>query len=251
MFDWAVGLTLFIIGTFLGSFLNVVSDRLFKHEDFLFSRSKCDDCKNKLGFKNLIPVISFFWQKGKCSLCQKKLSLLYPISELLTGASFLLAYFITFYNNQSFEFLIYLLVIISLFLIICFSDYKFYEIPFEIIVTGSLFSIFYRSLFLKNLNFENILIEFLSALGIFIFFYLVIYFSKGGMGGGDLKLGVLISLVTGFPQSVSAIYFGFVFGGVFGILVLLLRLKKLKSHIPFGPFMIIGAVVSFIYTLSF
>lgn len=251
MFDWAVGTIFFIIGNFIGSFLNVVSDRLYRQENFLTDRSKCENCGHKLAFKNLIPVFSFIFQKGKCAFCHQKISLLYPISEILTGLTFVLAYYITVSQNLDLSFLIYLLVIFSLFLIISFTDYKFYEIPFEIIVFGSIFSIFYRSLFLKNLTLDNLMFEFLSVVGIFIFFYLIIYLSKGGMGGGDLKLSCFISLAVGYPASISAIYFGFVLGGLFGILVLIFKQKKLKSQIPFGPFLIIGAVLTYFFSLNY
>jgi prepilin signal peptidase PulO-like enzyme (type II secretory pathway) len=249
MFDWSVGTTLFILGIFFGSFLNVVSDRLYRKENFLTDRSKCDYCGHKLEVKNLIPLISFFIQKGKCTYCHKKLSLLYPISEIITGISFLLAYFITFTLNQELNYLIYLLIIFSLFLIISFTDYKFYEIPFEIIVSGSVFAFLYRILVLKNLTLENLFVEVISVVIIFTIFYLIIYLSKGGMGGGDLKLACFISIVVGYPANISALYFGFILGGLFGILVLLLKFKKLKSQIPFGPFLILGAVLSLLYSL--
>lgn len=250
MFDWAVGTTFILLGTFLGSFLNVVSDRLYRKENFLTDRSKCENCGHVLKPLNLIPVLSYIYQRGRCSFCHKKISLLYPISEILTGLTFLLAYYITVSQNLEINYLIYLLVIFSLFLIISFTDYKFYEIPFEIIVFGSLFSVIYRSLILKNLTLDNVSYEIFSVIIIFIFFYLIIVLSKGGMGGGDLKLSCFISIAVGFPANISAIYFGFVLGGVFGILVLLFRLKKLKSQIPFGPFLILGAVTSYFFNLS-
>ncbi|NBO17466.1 MAG: prepilin peptidase, partial [Proteobacteria bacterium] len=73
MFDWAVGTTFFFLGIFLGSFLNVVSDRLYRKESFLFDRSKCDFCNHKLKPINLIPILSFVIQKGKCSYCHHKI----------------------------------------------------------------------------------------------------------------------------------------------------------------------------------
>jgi prepilin signal peptidase PulO-like enzyme (type II secretory pathway) len=249
MFDWAVGTTLFILGIFLGSFLNVVSDRLYRKENFITDRSKCDSCGHTLEAKNLIPILSFIIQKGKCTFCHQKISLLYPISEILTGLSFLLAYYITIELSYEINFLIYLLVIFSLFLIISFTDYKFYEIPFEIIVFGSIFSILYRTLILKTITLENLFAETLSVILVFAFFYLIIVLSKGGMGGGDLKLACFISLAVGYPANISALYFGFILGGLFGILVLLFKLKKLKSQIPFGPFLILGAVLSFLYSI--
>ncbi len=249
MFDWAVGTTLFFLGIFLGSFLNVVSDRLYRKENFLTDRSKCDHCGHQLEAINLIPIISFILQKGRCSYCGHKLSLLYPVSEILTGVSFVFAYYITVIQNFEINFLIYLLIIFSLFLIISFTDFKFYEIPFEIIVFGSIFSILYRSLILQNLSLDNLFTEFLSVFIIFTIFYLIILLSKGGMGGGDLKLACFISIVVGYPANISALYFGFILGGVFGILVLIFKLKKLKSQIPFGPFLVIGALFSFIFSI--
>lgn len=249
MFDWAVGTTFFILGIFLGSFLNVVSDRLFHKKDFIIARSSCDNCSQKLKPINLIPLISFILQKGKCSFCQEKISPFYPISEFITGLTFVLAYYIVVIQNLDLVYLIYLLIIFSFFLIISFTDYKYYEIPFEIVVFGSIFAIFYRALFLKNLTLENLLPEVLSVVAVFIFFYLIIWLSKGGMGGGDLKLSCFLSLVVGYPAIISALYYGFILGGIFGILVLVFKLKKLKSQIPFGPFLIIGAVLTYFHLL--
>ena len=249
MFDWAVGTFTFIIGTFIGSFLNVISDRLYLKQDFIRGRSRCSECGHTLHAKNLIPILSFLLQKGKCTFCHKKISLLYPLSEIITGLSFLTAYYLFVTYNQNYLFLVYLLFTFSFYLIISFTDFKFYEIPFEIVVIGSIFSIFYRAIFLKTLTLDNLLIEIISVVVVFAFFYFIIWISKGGMGGGDLKLACFLSLSVGFPAIISALYFGFVLGGVFGIFVLLFKLKNLKSVIPFGPFLILGAILSFFFNL--
>ena len=249
MFDWAVGTFTFIIGTFVGSFLNVISDRLYLKQDFIRGRSRCSECGHTLHAKNLIPILSFLLQKGKCTFCHKKISLLYPLSEIITGLSFLTAYYLFVTYNQNYLFLVYLLFTFSFYLIISFTDFKFYEIPFEIVVVGSIFSIFYRAIFLKTLTLDNLLIEIISVVVVFAFFYFIIWISKGGMGGGDLKLACFLSLSVGFPAIISALYFGFVLGGVFGIFVLLFKLKNLKSVIPFGPFLILGAILSFFFNL--
>ena len=249
MFDWAVGTFTFIIGTFVGSFLNVISDRLYLKQDFIRGRSRCSECGHTLHAKNLIPILSFLLQKGKCTFCHKKISLLYPLSEIITGLSFLTAYYLFVTYNQNYLFLVYLLFTFSFYLIISFTDFKFYEIPFEIVVIGSIFSIFYRAIFLKTLTLDNLLIEIISVVVVFAFFYFIIWISKGGMGGGDLKLACFLSLSVGFPAIISALYFGFVLGGVFGIFVLLFKLKNLKSVIPFGPFLILGAILSFFFNL--
>jgi prepilin signal peptidase PulO-like enzyme (type II secretory pathway) len=231
-------------GLLTGSFLNVVSDRLFHKKDFVTGRSKCDYCHKTLGARDLIPVFSFIFTGGKCRYCHKKLDILYPISELLTSAVFVFLYYLILIKNLDVSFIPYYLIAFSLFIIIFLTDYKFYEIPFGIVVTGAVFSTVYRYLVLGNLNYENLFIELASTLGIGLFFFLIIYLSKGGMGGGDLKLSFFISLFLGFPNNVFAIYYAFVIGGIFAIILLILGKKGYKAKIPFGPFMIIGVLIS-------
>ena len=231
-------------GLLTGSFLYLVSDRLINRKNFVTGRSECFDCKTKLAPWDLIPVISFILLGGKCRYCHKKLSLLYPISEILTSLTFIFAYYLVQIKTLDLIYLPYYLIGFSLFLIIIFSDYNYYEIPFSLVVVGSLFSLIYRILILQNINLSNYLPEAASVLGIALFFYLIIFLSRGGMGGGDLKLSVFISLFLGFPKNVMAIYYSFVIGGVFALILLIAGKKGFKAQIPFGPFMIIGVLVS-------
>ena len=233
-------------GLLTGSFLNVVSDRLFHKKDFVTGRSKCDHCHKTLGVWDLIPVLSFILLRGKCRYCHKKLNILYPISELLTSTVFVFLYYLILDKNLDVSYIPYYLIAFSLFIIIFLSDYKYYEVPFGVVVSGTVFSILYRYLVLGNLNYENLFIELASTLGIGLFFFLIIYLSKGGMGGGDLKLSFFISLFLGFPKNVFAIYYAFVIGGIFAIILLILGKKGYKAKIPFGPFMIIGVLISLI-----
>jgi len=235
-----------ILGTGLlaGSFLNLVSDRLKKTETFVTGRSKCDFCKHELNTLDLIPVISFILSLGKCRYCHKKISILHPISELVTGIFFVIIFYYLKLNNLTWEFYIYYFFNFSLLLIIFWYDYKYYEIPFKIVILGSIFSFIFRIIYLKNLTYENYLIELASWLGIFLFYFLVIWISKGGMGGGDLKLSIYLGIFLGFPSSIYGIYYGFFLGGMFGLLLLALGKKGLKSQIPFGPFLIIGSLLT-------
>lgn len=240
---------LIIAGTGLlaGSFLNVVSQRLYLGKSFVSGRSKCDNCSKNLRPNDLIPVLSFLINKGKCFYCKKKISIFYPISEILASLFFVYAYFLFKLNSLNFEYLIYYLVGFSLFLIIFYSDYNFYEIPFPIVVFGSIFSALYRIFILKSITLDNFIYELLSVSLLFIFFYLIIILSKGGMGGGDLKLSIFISLFIGYPASFYAIYYGIVLGGIFASILLLLKFKGLKAKIPLGPFLIIGALVELFF----
>lgn len=234
-------------GLLAGSFLNLVSDRLYRGEGFVFGRSKCEFCKKDLKILDLIPVISFLINNGKCSGCKNKLSYFYPISEILAGLFFVYAYFLYRFYSLDINYLIYYIIGFSLFLIIFYSDYKFYEIPFPIVVSGVFFSIIYRIFILKNINIDNFIFEVFSVLAIFSFFYLIILLSKGGMGGGDLKLSIFISLFLGYPFSFYGIYYGIVLGGIFALILLILKVRGLKAKIPLGPFLILGVLVELFF----
>jgi prepilin signal peptidase PulO-like enzyme (type II secretory pathway) len=235
-----------VLGTGLlaGSFLNLVSDRLKRKENFITGRSRCDFCSKDLKSLDLIPVISYLINKGRCAYCLKNLSPIYPLSEILTAIFFAFIYYFLQINNLGWEYYLYFYFNFSLLIIIFWYDYKFYEIPFKVVVLGSVSSFILRAMVLKNLTLENLLIEVASWLGIFLFYYLIIWVSKGGMGGGDLKLSVYLGIFLGFPTSIYGIYYGFVLGGIFALILLILKKKSLKAKIPFGPFLIIGSLIS-------
>lgn len=240
-----------VVGTGLlaGSFLNLVSDRLSRKENFITGRSRCEFCSHELSSLDLIPVLSFILSNAKCRYCKKHLSPIYPASEILTSIFFGLIFYYLSKNNFSWEYYIYYYFNFSILLIIFWYDYKYYEIPFNLIVIGSIFSLIFRIILLKNLTIENFLIELALYLGIFLFYYLIILLSKGGMGGGDLKLSIYLGIFLGFPLSIYAIYYGFVIGGLFGLLLLASGKKNLKSKIPFGPFLILGSLLSLFFIL--
>ena len=120
---------LFISGAFIGSFLNVVSDRIISKESILFGRSHCTFCNKILGALELVPVFSFLIQKGKCLTCREKLSYYYPFSEILTGLLFVWsAYFngvFTSASNLTWISFIYLTVFGCGYIVLLFTDLKY------------------------------------------------------------------------------------------------------------------------------
>jgi len=245
--DYVIVIYLFIVGLFLGSFLNLVSDRLHLKQGFVFGRSKCDFCDKNLSLKDLIPVVSFILNKARCRSCNNKLSYYYPISEVLSGLMLVLVYSLFVLNNFVFAYFFYYLVMLSILTVIFLSDLKYFEIPFKLVILGSALSILYRVVVFRNLNLENIFWEVLSLILVFIFFASVILLSKGGMGGGDLKLSMMLSLFLGYENILQGLYVGFLMGGLFSIILLIIRKKSLKSKIPLSPFLILGSV----FTLFF
>lgn len=272
---------LFIFGIFVGSFLNLISDRLPNKKKIVFGRSECEFCRKPLGIKNLIPIFSFIFQKGKCSFCNRKLSFYYPFSEFLTGVVFMLAGYLSNFINiidaQTIFILFYYLVVFSFFVAMFLTDIKYYLILDSLIIPAIIFvsasSLIFRGLDLldlhRNLSSDQVgvyllrtdyfndkillsLKDFgfvvLGAVIISLFFLFLILITKGrGMGFGDVKLGFLIGLVNGFPFSIIAIFIGFVLGAFYSIVLMLSKKKTMKDTIAFGPFLIMGSLLTFLF----
>lgn len=233
-------LVLFVFGLFVGSFLGVLVDRIPRGEQFSSGRSYCEKCGHSLSGIDLIPVFSFLFLRGKCRYCHAHLSSFYPVIELVTGALFALTlYPLTF--ASSLQLAIYL-CIISAFIVIFFTDIKYGIIPDKILVPGAIATLIWILLFHQSLLLGHIL----SALGASLFFLIIFALTRGrGMGFGDVKLSFLIGLILGFPGTLFAIYLAFLTGAILSIILVLTGRKRLKgSTIPFGPFLVGGALVN-------
>lgn len=245
---------LFLVGLCVGSFLNVVIDRIPNKESIIYSRSYCDKCKKKLSWQELIPIFSFFVLKRKCKSCKTLISWQYPIVELTTGLIFSITYLFLISNfqfpisnqilNPNFQsiyhlsFIIYHLLIVSSLIAIFVTDLKYGIIPDKILAFMLVillpYSVFFSNNFLLNYVF--------SALGAFAFFSLLFLITKGkGMGLGDVKLAFVMGLILGFPGIIVALYVAFLTGAIVSIILVLWGKKSFgKSTIPFAPFMVFG-----------
>lgn len=239
-----ISLFIFIFGLFVGSFLNVIIDRLPRGENFFKGRSYCDTCKHLLSWKDLIPLFSFIVLRGKCRYCKTRLSYQYPLLEVLTGTAFTLTYlFITPSNPLS---IIYSLLITSILIVIFFVDLFDGIIPFVLVIPGMVLALFYL---LLSGNISQVFIHIVAALLAGGFFYLIYFITKRkGMGFGDVVFGLFMGLLLGLPNSLLALYIAFLTGGIFSLILVLLRRKKLRgSTIPFGPFLVVGTYSAFLW----
>jgi len=249
---------IFLVGSVVGSFLNVLVDRLPKEESVVKGRSRCDKCKKDLKWHDLIPLLSFIFLKGKCRHCQARLSLYYPIVEFTTGVMFAITAFFVLNNFQfsifnfqsslNFQFsitLIYYLSIVSSLIVVFFADLKYGIIPDKIIFPAIFVSAFY----LLTMNYQLLTINFFSAVGASLFFLLLFLITRGkGMGFGDVKFAFLMGLVLGFPDIVVALYIAFLTGAIIGCILIIWRKKRVfGTAIPFGPFLVIGTLISIFY----
>jgi leader peptidase (prepilin peptidase)/N-methyltransferase len=254
-------LFLFILGLSVGSFLNVLIDRLPLGKK-ITGRSYCDHCRHQLAWHDLIPIISFFLLRAKCRYCGKKISWQYPLVETITGVIFILIFNFQFsvFNefsisqfsmNWSFSHWdlivnwILKIGILSCLIVIFFSDLKYQIIPDSMQVVLFIFALIYH-IVMTQITPTRCNLACYGGSGIVVmlpilFLWLV---TRGrGMGFGDVKLAFNIGFLLGIKGGLLAIYFGFITGGIIGIILLLARKKKLKSKIAFGPFLVLGILI--------
>ena len=249
---------IFIIGLFIGSFLNVLADRIPRGETVIKGHSHCEFCQKTLQWYDLIPVFSFISTHGRCRYCKHSLSYFYPIIEISTGVMFAATYVFTIYNlsftnfnqivnNQSSIInLLYYLFIISGFIVIFFTDLKSGIIPDKILLPA----IIVTFLYLLIVNPSSFIINIFCGIGAFLFFLIIaavflVLIGKESMGGGDIKLAFLLGLFLGFPNIIISLYIAFLTGGLLGIILILWRKKSFqRATLPFGPFLVLGASMS-------
>ena len=239
---WLLMIFIFIFGLIVGSFLNCLIYRLETGQK-MTKRSFCPHCKHKLSWQDLIPLLSFLLLKGKCRYCKKRISLQYPLVEASTGILFS-AIFWHFNFNLSLDFAFWIFVSCVLVLIFVY-DIKHYIIPDKVIYPAIAFTFLYK--LFSNFHFL-IYNSLLSALFAFLFFLTIILVSRGKwMGFGDAKMAFFMGLLLGFPKILISLFFAFFIGGIIGIILLLSKKKKLKSEVPFGPFLTVGTFIAMFF----
>lgn len=227
----------FIFGLVFGSFYNVLIYRLPNDQSIIYPQSECSNCKHKLQVLDLIPVISYIFLKGRCRYCKNKISIQYPLIEMTTGIIFLTMY--RFYGLNIF--LLKAIVLTSIILIVSIIDFKHHIIPDELsfftFISGLVFFLITRDMSLKS-----VVLAFLLGGG-FLFIIAMI----GPMGGGDIKIMSGFALFLGLEKTVLALMLSFILGGLIGMILIVSKIKNRKDHIPFGPFLGIGTLISFFY----
>lgn len=253
---------IFLLGLAVGSFLNSVIYRLAL-PNFSFwknlggrERSRCPSCKHNLSWKDLIPILSFFTLRGKCRYCKKKISWQYPLVEIITGALFVLTFWSSGIGIWDLVRLCFMFYVLCSMIVIFVYDLKHYMIPDYILFPVIIITFSYRffeNLVIDNWNligiwklgFGNFILSALLASGFFLFIFLV----SGGrwMGFGDVKLAFFMGLFLGLPDVLIALFLAFFMGAIIGLGLVILGDKDLKSEIPFGPFLITGTFLAFLW----
>jgi leader peptidase (prepilin peptidase) / N-methyltransferase len=258
---------LFFLGLAIGSFLNVVALR-YDGERFLFSekaiggRSHCVQCGATLRWIELIPLVSFVIQGGRCRRCKTRLSIRYPLVELVSALIFVLVPWEIFRGatggaSMAAAFVIAFAAIwviaFELLLVMALIDIQLGIIPDELnimlAVLGVVAAVF-GAMTVSGVAWQwgTFLNPFLAALGAGAFFGILIAVTRGkGMGMGDLKLAIPLGLLFGWPQILLVLIAAFVIGACAGLLSIARGRNTMKDTLPFGPFLAAAAVIAFFF----
>lgn len=247
-----------LLGLVFGSFISMLTYRLPRLVP-LKGRSFCDRCKKKIDWYENLPLISFFLLQGKCQKCTKPISIRYPLIETGTALFFVVTSYAWIHLREGYAIAyqikqllglpsLFLFLLMAAFMVALFiTDLEFKILPdilvfFLLLITCYLLLILPSPLFFTHLLTGSLVSSF------FLFIYLI---TQGrGMGFGDVKLGFVLGTLLGYPESVVFLFLAFLTGGIVGIILLLMRKARFGAHVPFGPFLLIGAIVSFFFGKS-
>ncbi len=233
---------IFIFGSIIGSFLNVVIYRLPREKSIVYPPSSCPSCRYKIKWYENIPIISYLFLRGKCRQCKAKIPLRYPFVEFITGLG---AVFIYIKWGLTLDSLFYF-IFLSLIIAIIFIDIDFKIIPDELNLIGFISGIIF-SFFRNDFSFVDAVLGSIVGAGfLFLTGYLYMKLRKiEGLGMGDVKMMAFVGAYLGLFGSLFTIFFGSLLGAVVGITLSLLKEGKYQGtlEIPFGPFLGISAII--------
>ncbi len=235
-----------VLGLVMGSFLNVCIDRLPGRRSIISPPSACDACNHKLGVRDLVPLFSYLWLRGRCRYCGAQIPRRLPAVELAMGIAFAFLYWRYGLSLMLGLSLVYTLLLALIFVI----DIERQLILDRVVYTGMglalAFSVFYPgfSPFDPLEGVKRAALGGVIGLALMLIIFVV---SRGGMGFGDVKMAALVGLIAGFPQVFIALFLAVIAGGLVAGVLLVARLKTRRQPIPFGPFLAVGAMLVFVW----
>lgn len=225
-----------VFGLILGSFLNVCIYRIPLEKSVVTTPSHCFHCSTRLKPWDLVPVFSYLLLRGRCRYCQAKLSWQYPLVELTTGLLFMLAV----YHWGLTWMTLAMAVFFAMLVVTTVIDLRHQIIPDGVLLVGWLLGL--PLIYLQSL--EQLKWGVIGFLAAGLVMLLIALLSKGGMGGGDIKLAAVMGLFLGLKLVALALMAAFFIGGVIGIFLLAAGIKGRKDPVPFGPFLAVGSLLA-------
>lgn len=230
---------LFVFGAASGSFLNVIICRLQTRESFIHGRSHCPHCRAKLHWHDLLPIVSFMCLGGHCRFCRKKISWRYLLIEAGTGLLFVGGGAII---ADKFQLLIYL-VAVSFFIILFVYDSETYIVPDSVSLPAIVI------IFLLNLAGGKDWVSLLAGAALGGGWFLAQFLLSRGrwVGGGDIRLGLLLGVLLGWPKVVLGLMIAYVGGSIIAVGLVLSRRAKFGSRLPFAAFLLPAGLITWLY----
>ena len=233
-----------LLGLFTGSFLNVCIDRLPRGQSIINPPSHCAACNHKLSILDLIPLFSYLWLRGRCRYCQARIPLRLPVVEGITGLLFTFLYWKFGLGLELGISLVYVSLLTAIFVIDLENQLVLDKVIYPGMALALAFSFFWPGLG------EAIIERVVSSLGggaLGLAAMALPFIIYRGIGMGDVKLGALVGLMTGFPLVVITLLLSVITGGLVAALLLIFRAKKRKDPIPFAPFLTTAAMVTLLW----
>lgn len=234
----------FIFGAIVGSFLNVCIYRIPRHKSIVFPSSRCPNCNSPISVLENIPIVSYIFLKGKCRDCGENISVRYPVVECLNAIIYMVVLWRFGLNWYS----LICMAFASAMIVITFIDLDFQIIPDTITLPGILIGLACSIFILidpynrpANIGIMNSVIGALIGGGSF---YLIALLSRGGMGGGDIKMMGMVGAFLGWKGVLMTTFIASLTGSVVGISLMVFKGKGRKAKVPFGPFLALGSLVS-------
>ena len=232
----AVAPALFVMGLCVGSFLNVVIARVPEGRSVVSPGSACPRCKAEIQWFDNVPLVSYALLRARCRHCGEPISIRYPLVELVTGLLFVLAGWQAGLGVD----LLPALVLLATLVAITAIDLDRQLIPDVLSLPGIAAGLLLSTLTGKPGWLDSLI----GALVGGAIFFVIIVASRGGMGGGDMKLGAMLGAFLGWKLVLVGIMLSVLAGGVLAIVLLALRRRGRKDAVPFGPFLALGGAVS-------
>ena len=236
-----------LAGLCVGSFLNVVIDRLPLRQSLMQPPSHCPACRRRLSVSDLIPVFSYLWLRGRCRTCHASIPVRILWVELVTGIAFGLSAWFMGLTPE----LAVVLFYFSLLLAIAVIDLE-HGLILNVLVYPATIAAVAFSLAITLGDYKLAVVPEIAQAAIgfgtgFVLFFLIAVVSRGGMGWGDVKMAAFMGAMLGFPSVVVGIFLAILAGGLSAIFLLLARLKGRKQTVPFGPFLAMGAFAALLW----
>jgi prepilin signal peptidase PulO-like enzyme (type II secretory pathway) len=241
-----------VLGLMVGSAINAFVWRLKVGRSWVRGRSECPECGHALAARDLVPVLSWIELGGKCRYCRKPIQD-HPVVELVSGAAFgLSAYLLLPVGPDGLVRVVLWLVALTMLLILAVYDYRWMILPDKVVLPLIAVALAYSAgLAIMTGSPQMILGPLEAALLAGGGFLALVMFSRGrAMGGGDIKLVVAMGLLLGLRGTALALLVAFNTAAVVGIALMVARRRGRKDHIAFGPFLVAGTVVAFLFGQS-